>query len=142
MAISGFPLLELFNCPISLPAVSCFDGTDLLSDIAWVFTGSDLRFAILLPRFHDANVKFKAPLASIRGRCLGHCLDIWVGSGDHHCVVRSIQLSSLRTFYPGCSTERCEQDRSRAQSIRAAPTGRMDAAAVRLSQARRPEAYI
>ena len=32
-------------------------------------------------------------------------------------------------FYPGYSTEGCEQDRPPAQSIRAAPTGRVDTAA-------------
>ena len=42
----------------------------------------------------------------------------------------------------GDSTEGCEQDRPRVESIRAAPTDRVDTAAERLSQARRREAYI
>src|SRR5262249_54058456 len=70
------------------------------------------------------------------GSDLGHCSNVSVGSGDHHCVDRSVQLSSLHTFYLGDSPEGRKQDRPPAESIRAAPTGRLDSAAERLSQAR------
>src|SRR5690348_18229975 len=58
----------------------------------------------------------------------GHCSDISVSSGDHHRVVRSIQLVSLRTFSFGDSSEGRAQDRRPAKSLRAAPTGRVDTA--------------
>src|SRR6266404_2504563 len=73
---------------------------------------------------------------------LGHCSDVSVGRGDRHRVVRSIQRFSLRTFSLGDSTKGREQDRQRFESIRAAPTDRVDTAAERLFQARRREAYI
>src|ERR1700686_1611774 len=76
------------------------------------------------------------------GSNLGHFSDVSVGRGDHHRVVRSIQRFSLRTFSLGDPAKGREQDRPRVESIRAAPTDRVETAAERLSQARRREAYI
>src|SRR5882724_7469204 len=97
---------------------------------------------ILASQLIDVRIHRFQSVSAVTGGNRGHCSDVSVGRGDRHRVVRSVQRFSLRTFSLGDSAEGREQDRPRVESIRAAPTDRVDTAAERLSQARRREAYI
>src|SRR3954451_11753765 len=90
-----------------------------------VLLGRDLVDARTSPSLSKLSIDHRSNLE--------HFSDVSVGCGDRHFVVRSIQRFPLRTFSLGDSTEGREQDRTRAESIRTAPTDRVDTATHRLS---------